>query len=120
MWLGMNTTTTRRPLWTPVLSVCAPSRVCPPPSKNKATIRNFASPDSRVRRKPRLRGDPQLYVNVAICPAAAPLPLGRSWAARLASGRCEEQMGRKLVFTYQGPAPRTLLQDESGVPLAAA
>lgn len=41
----------------------------------------------------------------------APPPLGRSWAVRLASGRCEEQMGRKFVFTYQGPVPHSRMNE---------
>ena len=93
--------------------VCACSIVFPSPKQSHPPqTRITDAPDARARR-PRLRGGSQLYVNAAICWAAAPLPL---WAAAGLPVWPPEGVSSKWagnsVLTDQGPAPS--LQDEWG------
>lgn len=101
-------------LWTPVCG-----RVCVPPPQDKSTL---PSPASRTHQTPGRGARPQKGLP-AVCKCRhlpggrAPPPSGRSWAARLASGRCEEQMGRKFRLHIQGPAPPPQ-KNEAGAPRA--
>lgn len=67
------------------------------------------APPSQTHQTPRLRGDSQLYVNAAICRAAAPLPLRAAaglpvWPPEGVSSK----WAGNSVLTDQGPAPSTL------------
>lgn len=102
----------------PCVSVCvcarARARVCFPSPKQSHRPQTHITdaPDARAR-SPRLRGGSQLYVNAAICWAAAPLPL---WAAAGLPVWPPEGVSSKWagnsVLTDQGPTPS--LQDEWG------
>lgn len=84
--------------------VCVPVCVALPKTKPSSQTRHHRC-TRRQGEAAGLRGGSQLYGNAAICWAALPLPLWgkRSWAARLASRRCEEQMGRKFRLPGSGP-----------------
>lgn len=103
----------QRSLWTSVC-VCVPACSSMFPSPKQSHPPNLPpppitdAPDAQAR-IPRPRGDSQLYVNAAICRAAAPLPLRAAaglpvWPPEGVSSK----WAGNSVLADQGPAPSTL------------
>lgn len=86
-------------LWTRVC-VCMPACSSMFPSPKQSHPPNLPRPNPRpitdAPDAPPQRGLPAVCKCRHLPGGRAPPPWGRSWAARLASGRCEQQMGRKF------------------------